>query len=213
MRAFGPESLMRLSFALCIGIATAQGLQAATPGFTIKAGNVSVSGQGSGTSQFTVTSVGGYAGTVYVTCSGPDGNLLSDLLLPVCGSPVEEALPANGSVSGSMSFTPPSSVTSSAKLQGGPPGPPRPMPYVAGVLAGLGLLGLRMRRILDRRLAIVAGAICLAALAGIAGCLGRGGLAMSPGTYTYTISGNSVTVPISSASTTISVTVSCDSCP
>ena len=135
MRAFGPESLMRLSFALCIGIATAQGLQAATPGFTIKAGNVSVSGQGSGTSQFTVTSVGGYAGTVYVTCSGPDGNLLSDLLLPVCGSPVEEALPANGSVSGSMSFTPPSSVTSSAKLQGGPPGPPRPMPYVAGVLA------------------------------------------------------------------------------
>jgi hypothetical protein len=70
-----------------------------------------------------------------------------------------------------------------------------------------------MRKILDRRLAMAVGAICLASLAGIAGCLGRGGLAMTPGTYTYTISGSSVTEPISSASTPISVTVSCDSCP
>lgn len=189
------------------GLSAAQGLLAATPGYTITASNVSVSGQGSGVSQFTLTSVGGFTGIVGVTCIGPNTNFAPDLILPDCNHPVENfAIPSGGSVSGTMNFYPPWTDSYASASSGRRNQPARSLPLIAGAFAGLGLIGLRMRKIVNRRVALLVGAVCLASLAGIAGCLGQGGLAMTPGTYAYVLQAGS-------ASTTISVTVQCNSCP
>ncbi len=207
MRAFCLPFSWKFVLAAWAGFSAAQGLLAATPGYTITASNVSVSGQGSGVSHFTLNSVGGFTGTVGVTCIGPNTNLSADLILPDCDHPVDNfVIPAGGSVSGTMNFYPPwtdgyASDSTDRRNQ-----PARSLPLIAGAFAGLGLIGLRMRKIVDRRLALLVGAVCLASLAGIAGCLGQGGLAMTPGTYAYVLQAGSV-------STTISVTVQCNSCP
>ena len=65
------RSLRLLSIVSGIGLASAPALLAAAPSFTITATNLTLSGQGSGASQFTLTSVGGFAGTVGMSCSGP----------------------------------------------------------------------------------------------------------------------------------------------
>jgi len=173
----------------------------ATPTFTLTAGNVSLSGMGTGVSHFTLTSVNGFSGQVGVTCTGPDPNLLPDLVLPSCNHPVQNfVLPAGGSVSGAMTFYPP--WTTQAKYSA--PDPRRPgAPYEAplgacavAALAGLGLRGKARRSLLPLVLAAIA-------LAGLAGCVGQGGLAMTPGTYAYVIAGGS----LKGESATISVTV------
>ncbi len=102
------DLLRRVQFILVIGIGAAQALAAATPSFTIAASNVTVPGQGSASGQFTLTSVNGFTGQVGVTCTGPDSNLLPDLVLPSCDHPVQNyTIPANGSVAGTMGFYPP----------------------------------------------------------------------------------------------------------
>ncbi|MGA7342496.1 MAG: hypothetical protein WBE72_25860 [Terracidiphilus sp.] len=184
------------------------GMAASTPGFTLSAGNVSVPGQGSATSHFTLTSVDGYTGSVGVTCSGPESNVVPDLLLPNCSQSGQIlVVPANGSVSGTVNFYPPWTSGSASNAQ---PRPARPLPLVAGVFAGFGLLGLRLRRISYRWVTLAAGAFCLLALLGFAGCLGQGGLAMTPGTYTYTLTAASSS---QTQTATFSVTVQCNSCP
>src|ERR1039458_5227636 len=102
------RSLRLLCVVSGIGLGGAQAVLAAAPAFTLTATNVTMAGHGSGTSQFTLTSVNGFTGTVGVSCSGPDANLLPDLVLPSCDHPGQLlVVPANGSASGTMNFYPP----------------------------------------------------------------------------------------------------------
>jgi len=178
---------------ICILLALPAG--AATPDFKLNAGNVSISEKGTATGNFTLTSVNGFTGKVGVTCSGPDPNLLPMLIMPSCDNPVEYfVVPAKGAVSGTMSFYPPWSTSVAANPHGVPHQPGRPLgaPLGMGALAAVAFLGLGFRRRGRRWLTVIllAGA-GLAGLAGVAGCIGNGGLAMTPGTYSYVITGGS----------------------
>jgi hypothetical protein len=165
---------------------------AATPTVTLTAGNVSISDRGAGTSQFMLTSLNGFTGQVSVVCAGPNPGPL-ELVLPVC-SPNSQILtvPANGSISGTLQFNPPWVISGSLRQDlPGPPGrAPLGMPMTAGGLAAACLLGSRMRRDWRRRLGVmVLAAAGLVGLSSLTGCIGQGGLAMTPGSYTYTIIG------------------------
>lgn len=195
--------------AVTLGFFSSQSAQAATaPGFSITATNVSLSGQGTATTQFTLTSVGGFTGQVGVICSGPDPNLFPDIIFPDCSHPTQQfVIPANGSVSGTMGFYPPWQVETASTQRDKPSHPSRSLPLLAGTFAGLGLLGLRVK---SRRVAMGIGVVCLGLLSGAIGCMGHSGLQMTPGTYTYTLSGSGLGV---SATKQFTVTVHCDSCP
>lgn len=173
------------------------------PGFTVSAANVTLSGQGSGTSQFTLTSVQGYGDTgIIVKCTGPNPNLLPFVVIPECSVPEPIVnLSAGGSVSGTINFFPPWTATQAWS---------RPVwPAAGALLGGLGLFGLRRWKRARGRFALWAGMLSLVLLTGLTGCGGHPGLAMTPGIYTFVISGTGKLA----ASTNISVTVKCDSCP
>lgn len=177
------------------------------PGFKVTASNISLSGQSRGSSQYTLTSVNGFAGTVAVVCNGPDPNLYPDLIMPSCAEPTQElVVPANGSISGSMLFYPPWEGVTGQLAR---PAKPGAAPLLAGAFAGLGLLGLRKRA--GSWITLLLGVVCLGTLAGAVGCLGGGGLQMTPGTYTYTLSGT--TISGVSGTGQVTVTVHCNSCP
>ncbi len=167
---------------LLVGLAPAAELfAAAAPGFTITASNVSISGKGTAETQFTVKSVNGFAGKVGIRCKGPDPNLTPYLVLPSCSHPDQLfVITAGGSGSGTMGFYPPWTDTTIAAARSGKP--PDSIPLVAGIIVGFGLLGLRARKFLTRQLAMLAAAASLTFLAGTLGCIGSGGLAMTPGT-------------------------------
>jgi len=177
--------------------------------FTLTASNVSISDQGSSTAGFTLTSVNGYTGQVGVVCIGPNSVLFPELVLPSCANtPQYLTVPANGTVSGSLNFYPPWLSEMSMNRQGSPrPGrKPNRQPLAAVALASV--LGIGMRKRVNRWLAmIVVAAASLGAMTGLIGCIGHGGLAMTPGTYTYTVMATSDTLPLGSKSATISVTV------
>jgi hypothetical protein len=86
---------------------------------------------------------------------------------------------------------------------------------MAGLFAGLGLFGLRLRKFTRGLLAVTFAAASLSVLSGAISCTGRSGLAMTPGRYTYVI--HAATPPDVSpgmtSSTNIFVRVNCDSCP
>jgi len=197
----------------CVGLLGIQAAICATPGFSIKASNVRISGQGTATSQFTVKSVNGYAGQVGVICNGPSPGLTGNLILPQCANPaVVVSLPANGSATGSVSFYPPTGVAA-LRPDGRSGGRGSGVPLAATLAGAAGLFGLKWRRKPRCFRSFLMGATGLGLLSCVAGCVGNGGLAMTPGTYTYTLAGTSDTLPVSSASTTITVTVACNSCP
>ena len=195
MKAFQPTGLIVLL--LFIG---RLGLPAwgATPGFTITASNVSMSDMGSGTSNFTLTSTGGFTGQVSVDCSGPDPILVPLLILPICNPPAEIfPLPANGTASGTIQFVPPPSVQGSVDSERVPlrRNRSREVPFGAGACAAAMLFGVGFRRRFVRHLSVImAFAVSAAALASVTGCIGKGGLAMTPGTYSYVISAASATL-------------------
>lgn len=172
------------------------------PGYTVIATDVSLSGQGSGSSQFTLTSVQGYGETgLIVKCTGPNPNLMPFVVLPECSIPEPLVnLPAGGKVSGTINFFPPWTATQASSRDD--------WPLPAGILAGAGLTGIRRWKRMRARFSMIAGMLCLFVLTGLTGCIGHGGLAMTPGIYTFVISGSGRV----SASTNISVTVKCNSC-
>lgn len=202
VRVFRPSLCWKLLIVLGAGVCGTPGSLAVTPGFTINAGNVSVPGQGDAVENFTLTSLGGFTGTVNVECSGPNNSLLGDLVLPVCRPVATTVIPANGSVSGTVGFVPPWAANAASRST--------TLPMIAGVLAGLGLLGLRLRTTAHRISILMIAAACLAPLAAITGCLGGSGLAMTPGTYEYTLTATSTSL---TQTATFKVTVECNSCP
>ncbi|MGA2349378.1 MAG: hypothetical protein ABSF70_03015 [Terracidiphilus sp.] len=207
MRTRRPFALARLFLFICCAPFALPAF-AATPGFTLTASNVNMSDMGSGVSNFTLTSVDGFAGQVSVVCTGPNPLLVPDLVLPNCAAIEEFLVPAGGSASGTMNFNPPSSVQSAAKPHALPrnPGSPihTPLKFCALVAA---LLGFSCTKKLNRWFAMVlVCAVSLTGLCGTTGCLGRGGLAMTPGTYSYVISASSPTIT-TAVSATISVTI------
>jgi hypothetical protein len=183
-------SLMRV---LPLAASAQTPLAAPTPQFTLTATNVSVSDTGSGVSNITLTSLNGFTGTVGVSCSAPT-TLATVLVLPNCTFPVKSLLvPANGSVTGTLPFVPPSNVTASAANRQRQPAIPAPLKaaVVAACLLGL---GFRKRFPFQGKSGRWMGSITLAtatlgltSLMTLTGCIGRGGLAMSPGTYSYVI--------------------------
>lgn len=191
--------------ALFAGWFVVQPMLAATPppGFTVTATNVSLSGQGSGTSQFTLTSVQGYADTgVIVKCTGPNPNLLPFVVIPECSIPEPIVdIPAGGTVSGTINFFPPWTATQASAR--------RIWPLGGTLAAGIGLIGFGRRKRMRGRFVITGGLLTLFLLTGITGCTGGSGLAMTPGIYTFVISGEGKVT----ASTNINLTVKCNSCP
>jgi len=175
---------------------------APTPGFTVTASNLTLSGQGSGTSQFTLTSVQGYSDTgVIVRCTGPNPNLLPFVVIPECAIPEPIVkIPAGGSVSGTINFFPPWTARQASSR--------RTWPLAGTLVAGICLIGFRRWKNLRGWFAVVAAILSFFCFSGLVGCIGHGGLAMTPGAYTFVISGTGKI----SASTNISVTVKCNAC-
>lgn len=163
---------------------------ATTPTMKLTATNVSMGDRGSGTSQFTLTSLNGFTGQVNVECPNPIFEPL-DVVLPICSPELQGfTLTANGSVSGKVQLNPPSTVTGSVRRDSPirPRRGPLEMPIAAGGLAAASLLGLKMRRSLTRGLGMMLlAAAGLVGLGSMTACIGQGGLAMTPGSYTYTI--------------------------
>jgi hypothetical protein len=180
-RGFATSALI---FAVILAVSAVRDAKAAVkPGIHITASNVSLSDTGSGNSAYTITSLGGFAGQVGVSCFAPE--LDGALVLPNCDIPEQFlTVPANGSVSGKMPFTPPNTVT--ARNKGGDR--PRPVgPFAVGAIALFGLAAARKRRLANRTLSALA--LCAALLFGLTatGCGGHGGLAMSHGNWGYSI--------------------------
>jgi hypothetical protein len=192
-----------------LGRAHAQG---ATPSFTISASNATMPASGAGAIPFTLSSVNGFAGAVYVTC-GP-ANPPTGSILPQCnytgGGPAAppHTLTANETVTGSLNlvaYIPPCSNPCPVKLD------LQPHPHHRGAvnlaLAGALLLGVGFRRRTRRlRLALLIVGI-LAGLAGIA-CGAGNSNTLTPGTFAYTVSAAQAgPLPILAVSTTVNVTV------
>jgi len=203
-----------LLLALVFHLANALSLaDTATPGFKIVAGNADLPGRGEGASQYTITSVNGFTGKVFVICNGPDPNLYPDLIMPSCADPTQElTVPANGSVTGTMIFHPPwidLSAHDASPFTGDAPGLARgSLPLLACAVVGVGLLGRRKK--LRSFLVLTLAVTCLGLLAGTVGCIGSGGLQMTPGIYTFTLTGTSSGLIETGK---VSVTVRCNTCP
>jgi hypothetical protein len=205
MRSRG-YALLPAIFLMSLALLAAHDAAAATtPGVSITASNVSVSDTGSGSSAYTVTSVGGFTGQVGVSCFAPE--LDGALVLPDCDIPQQFlTIPANGSATGKMPFTPPANVTAQNKRENKSRDERRPSgPLAAGVLTRAGFAAARRRLRWNRTLS--AFALCAGLLAGLTatGCGGHGGLAMSHGTFGYTI--QAVGPGLKTASAYINVTV------
>jgi len=172
--------------------------RAATPGVKLTATNVSMGDRATGTSQFTLTSVNGFTGQVGVVCVGPVPGPYNEVL-PDCSHPAQViTVPANGSVSGTMQFIPPWTIPT-AKLRDLPGRPrrgPLGTPVAAGGLFTACLLGLSLRRGWGQRLSVMGlAAAGLVGLGSVSGCIGQGGLAMTPGSYPYVLIGQTPSLP------------------
>ncbi|MGA7343891.1 MAG: hypothetical protein WBE72_07695 [Terracidiphilus sp.] len=181
-----------LTFTLAFSAARAP---AATPAFTITATNVTLSSStssGVGSSSFTLTSVNGYTGSVFVGCDPPTPP--AGVKLPYCGS--------GSSGTGAVPIQPPITLTADEVVTGTIPfyNSRLPAPFSAlhrrdrGMapslaLAGALLLGFGFRRRRARWLALAL--YTLFALAGISACGGNNDY-VTPGTYAYTVAATDV---------------------
>jgi hypothetical protein len=188
---------------------------AATPSFTITATNVTMSSSdstGIGSSLFTLTSIGGYTGTLQIGCNIPTPKI--GVTVPSCNYGAAEVvapgpvpppitLTANQVATGTIAFYNP--VPCSGRCGGaarlGGQGLEQSL-----ALAGVFLLGVgswrRPGHFLTLTLLALSG---LAALAGISACGGNNSV-VTPGTYVYTISATDINTDVS-VTTSIDVTV------
>jgi len=186
--------LLTLSFSA----ATAQPV---APSFTISAPNIIMPSSGSGTVNFTLTSVNGFSGTVVVLSKPPTVN--ANVLLPYVDDDVLHgyALTANAGTTGNFDILATQPPVQPAKLN-----LPAHRNAVIWSMAGVFMLGLGLRRRRSLRythLLLAAG--LLVGLSGITACAGPETL--TPGTYTYTLTATDDDNSSVTASTTFTVTV------
>jgi MYXO-CTERM domain-containing protein len=187
--------------ALAAGYGKAQP-PAPTPGFTITANNVTMSNSGNNLVPFTLTSVNGFTGTINVDCSAP--NPTARVKEPTCDpGPVARiyTIPANGTVSGEYTLVA-YPVPSVSTMNRSTPGSGASWAAAGLLMLGFGLS--RRRRFGSGRLLLTAG--LLMGLTGMSAC-GGGPPTLTPGTYTYTFSANSISTPSPAVTTTFQVTV------
>jgi subtilase family serine protease len=165
------------------------------PGFSVTStpAGLVVSVGGTATSTLTVTSAGGFTGTVNLTCAGAPSEAN-------CGiSPGSVTLSANGTATATLTVatTAPSAIFGLRRVG---PGPQAPL--LLFTISLMGLMGLALAHKLlaaagaSLRWPALAGVIVLAAV-GMASCGGGGGSSGNPGTppgsYTITVTGASGT--------------------
>jgi hypothetical protein len=139
---------------------------------------------GMGESVVTLTSVGGYAGSLGLTCAY-NGTPPEGKTAPSCTQrtpPMAIPIAAGQTVTSSVLLLGPGIAIPAA---GRAPAHEAARPLLAGLAAGaLLLLGLRRRR-MGRMLVLAA--LSLAALGGISACGGSKGNSLSPGVYSYRV--------------------------
>jgi hypothetical protein len=179
MQSPGSRILFPLVLACGAGLSAAQAV-AAAPTFTIAAANVTLpSGKNLGSSQFTLTSVNGYAGQVRVACAYAGG--MMGAKVPACGiyvNPVS-TLAANKSVTGSLTLTPYGQTLAYDVVASRDEDRRRAVPILAAALVGLFVLGRRLRSRASNGLLLLLAGITLV---GITSCASS----MS-GTFPYTV--------------------------
>ncbi len=177
---------------------------APAPSFTITGSNVTMPSSGTTTFPFTLTSVNGFAGNIFVSVAQPtvpSGVKLPYLELP--GPAHTFALTANGTTTGTVGLL--SAVPVPIPVRWNLPSHPGHSERAIWSLAGALLLGLGLRRnrALATRLLLAAG--LLLGLTAISACGGQPTL--TPGTYTYTLTATEVNNTTATANTTVTVTV------
>ena len=178
---------------------------APAPSFTITGSNVTMPFSGTATFPFTLTSVNGFAGTIFVSCAQPAvpaGVKLPYLEFP---GPVVRGfvLTANGTTTGTIGIL--SAVPVPIPVRWNLPSHPGHGETAIWSLAGALLLGLGLcrKRALAPRLLLAAGMFL--GLTAISACGGQPTL--TPGTYTYTLTATDVNNNSATARTTVTVTV------
>jgi subtilase family serine protease len=176
------------------------------PGFSVSSSPASftLTPGASGTSTITVTSAGGFTGTVNLTCSGAP----SEATCGISPSSVTPAANASATATLTITTTAPSAIFGHRRMDPGPQ-----MPLLVLAIGLMGLLGLALvHKALTARRSLrwpaMAGVIVLATV-GMASCGGGGGGSSgNPGTpagsYTIVVTGTSsgvttqtLTVPLS----------------
>lgn len=206
MKAIGFIAFSRGPLVLGVWFAGLIPPAASAQSFTIAATNVVMPLSGMGSSQFTLTSINGYTGTIVLNCQPT--NPSAGAKLPICSGYTAPAyqLEANATLQGSIEFFP-YGVPIPVSLPRHRGGPLSHAPAVGLVLAGALKFGLRARRRAWCSLALVL--LGLAGLAGISACGGASSSVMTPGSYPYTVTAmeyNGTTFG-TSVSTSILVTV------
>ncbi len=177
-----------------------------TPSFTISATNTTMPASGNGVLPYTLTSVDGYVGIISIECAPT--NPPAGARLPGCEfvpGPVV-VLTANATVTGSLELiiyggtVPPAPAS---LLHRTPSGGAAGLALAGALLFGLGF-GFRRRSARWFALMLLA-AGALAGMAGIAGCGGSSN-AMTPGTWSYTITGTGVSASGADIGPTVSTT-------
>jgi hypothetical protein len=170
-------------YGLACGISGAQ----ATPSFTLTASNTTMPLSGVGSIPYTLTSVNGFSGTIYIGCSPPTEP--AGVTIPICevGGPViEYALNSNETLKESIGLL-----------------ASEPVPTPAGAL----MLGFGLRRKRASHFARLCFAVSLlGGLTALGACAG-GQKTLTPGSYTYTLTANegSSSSPLISAAVTVTV--------
>lgn len=167
-----------------------------TPAFAVSASNVTMpGGKAAGSTQFTLTSVNGYAGKLVVSCGYSGGEM--NPRVPTCGSgtSVLYTLNANQSLHGTLSVYPYGSAI--PVIVHKKPGARAPF-ALALLIFGISSAGVRHLR--RRRVLLLALAAVLSA--GLASC---GGSDLS-GTFPYTVTATDIATNVSvNASITVTV--------
>jgi hypothetical protein len=205
MKASGLIAFLRIPLALAVVLVGFSPSAAQAQSFTVTATNVVMpSSGGASSSQITLTSVGGYTGTIYVDCkySGPP----TTANLPICSGYTMTngyQLAANQSITFMRPFYPYGSIIPVRLLV--PPSSKSYGPMAGVALAGVCLLSHKLRRKGARWFTLVL--LAATAMAGISAC---GGSAPSTtgtaGTYAYAITATDVNTN-ATVSTTVMVTV------
>lgn len=165
-----------------------------------------------GSSSFTVTGI--EAGTLTIACqySGPATQAKIPQQCGIVGPGQLPVQPGETTASGVVYFVPygEGPVPGLAQLQN-PPRPSGRLPLTAIALSGALMLGFGFRRRARRGLLLALLTACsLLAAAGLTGCAADNENAMTPGTYSYTISAGFTATgsnAVETATTTITLTV------